>query len=214
MKTNNKFKIIPDILFHQLTSETEKYPSQMEYRQSIARFDSKYYKKLIKCGLSENEIYDLLTNIYMYSRMPFKLILSKAKTSKSKVSHRFCIPIRTVENWYAGTSPCPFYISLMILKSYHLLDLGKYVKLENDIEYQRSKPLIYEHSDDYELKQLSKKAKEKSKKHIPDEKPHFASDYLKSQSQLAKDMAYLDVIFEKNGKMRSYKDREPLEKEF
>ncbi len=211
MAKQNRFKTIPDILFHKLVSETENYSSVIEYRKEFMWFENKIYKKLMSLNLSEDEIYTLLTNVFVYSKMPFKMIITKAKTSKSKISHQFCIPIRTVENWYAGKSPCPVYISLMILKHYHLLNLGKYIKLQSDIEYEQSKPLIYEHSDDFELKKLSKKSKKRVNNNT--EKRSYAQDYL-NNSQLAKDMAYLDVLFNKNGKFRQKEERDKLSDEF
>ena len=75
--------------------------------------------------------------------MTFKEIMEAAGAKKSEISHIFCIPIRTVEDWYSGKNRTPSYVKIMVLKHFHMLDLGKYVRLSSSIEHIKTQPSIY-----------------------------------------------------------------------
>lgn len=136
-----RLKIIPDRVFHKLWDLVDKYDTQDDYISSLMSSDKIFGFK--KYALDYAEASFALAQIYNLKNMPFKEIIEKAGTKKCTVSHIFCIPIRTVEDWYSGVNNSPSYIRLIILKYYHLLNLGKHIRLECDINYFKTKPSIY-----------------------------------------------------------------------
>lgn len=185
---------------------------------------------LLKALGDENRVYDALSALYSLSRLTFKDILNKTGAKKSEISHSFCIPISTIEDWYSGKSKCPSYMLITLLRYFHLFSLGKYVYLECDLKYMASKPSIYEHSDDYEINKARKRrrslVKDKADVSLPGESMDISSDssdfkgisssaedtgtsgyfssyaarYLDPSTHLYADFANLDNLFTKDGK--------------
>ena len=136
-----RLKVIPDRVFHKLWDAVGKYESEDIYISNIIDNDSIFnYRKYC---LDYVEASFVLACIYRLKNMSFSDILNKAGTKKSTVSHIFCIPIRTIEDWYSGTNRSPAYIRLMMLKYFHLLDLGKHVRIESDINFYKTRPAVY-----------------------------------------------------------------------
>ncbi len=47
-----------------------------------------------------------------------------APMTPTQASRRFCIPVRTLEDWYAGRRACPVYVRLLLAESLdHAADL-------------------------------------------------------------------------------------------
>lgn len=136
-------RIIPDKIFSKLWRGAEKEDDKKEYIRKYSSVSSENYTNLKLIGLEYEEGLYLLSEIYDKQKMEFKTILEAAGKRKSDISTTFCIPIRTVEEWYNGKNKCASYIRLMLLKHYHLLNLGKYIYMENEEEYERSKPAVY-----------------------------------------------------------------------
>lgn len=136
-----RLKVIPDRVFHKLWDAVDKYGSQDIYISNIIDNDSIF--NYGKYCLDYVEASFVLANIYSLKNMSFRDILDRAGTKKSTVSHIFCIPIRTIEDWFSGTNRSPAYIRLMLLKYFHLLDLGKHVRIESDINFFKTRPSVY-----------------------------------------------------------------------
>ncbi len=137
----NRLKIIPDRIFHRLWDSIEKYSDREAFMSDLSSDPSLF--NYISYDLTYPECIYLLKSIYNARNMTLKEILKATGVKKSDISHIFCIPIRTVEDWYSGKNRTPSYIKLMVLKHYHMLDLGKYVRLESAIEHERTQPPIY-----------------------------------------------------------------------
>ena len=136
-----RLKIIPDRIFHKLWDSIDKYDGREDYVSALSTDSSLFNYNSYKMTYSE-AIY-LLNSLYKAKNMTFKELIDAAGVKKSEISHIFCIPIRTVEDWYSGRNRTPSYIKIMVLKQYHMLDLGKYVRLESSIEYIKTQPSIY-----------------------------------------------------------------------
>lgn len=140
-----RVKIIPDREFHRLWDQAKRYSVSDDYIKAmigdIGENPCMNYKKY---HLDYVEYLDMLRLIYEMSVLTFRGILEQTGKRKSEISHIFCIPIRTVEEWYTGGNSCPVYIRLMLLKHFHLFNLGKYIKLESEVEYFATFPAIYE----------------------------------------------------------------------
>lgn len=141
----NKIKIIPDRLFFKLWREANsyKYLNVNDYVSVFTSYNSKSLVDLKKYNLDYLEFTNILSNIYTVSNLSFEDIIKKVGCKKADISNIFCIPIRTVEDWYKNIHPCPSYIRLMIIRNFYLLDLGKYIYLESDISKIKNKPKVY-----------------------------------------------------------------------
>ena len=62
------------------------------------------------------EISDILGNIHEVAHMTLKEIIKRAGLTQAAFSVKFCIPIRTVEDWCSGKNKCRDYDRLMFCK--------------------------------------------------------------------------------------------------
>lgn len=138
-----RVKIIPDKLFNKLWKTANKTNDKQIYIRYFTSTISKDYVNFEKYNLSYMEFSYLLSIIYDNSKLTFKDILLNNKIRKCDISNIFCIPIRTVEEWYTGNNKCPDYIRLMILRHYYLFNLGKYIYIESEVKREQDKPHIY-----------------------------------------------------------------------
>ena len=118
MKVNNI--IIPDRLFHKIWNVSCDYDEFSSFYNSITSIKSKNYIDLYKYGFDLDLIYDTLRSIHQYSHYSFSDFLDEYKIKKATISHRFCVPIRTIENWCNGSGKCAPYVMLMILECYNV----------------------------------------------------------------------------------------------
>ena len=126
--------------------EAQNAETMEDYVDAMTSFQSDKRIRLDKYNVSYDETYIMLKNIYEAYCLSFRDILEKADLKKSQASYEFCIPIRTIEDWYSGKNKCPSYIRFSIIRAYRLLDLGKYIYLQSEIEYVNRKKPIYNKS--------------------------------------------------------------------
>lgn len=62
------------------------------------------------------EISEILGNIHDVAQMSLKEIIKKAGMTQAAFSTKFCIPIRTVEDWASGKNKCRDYDRLMFCR--------------------------------------------------------------------------------------------------
>lgn len=109
-------------------------------------------------GISLEELYIILENVYTAYNMTFEEIMSKAKTTNSKLRDCFCIPEKSIEAWKSGRNKCPDYIRLMIQRYYHLINLGKYIYTEEYDNFLNTIPKVYVESDPKKQNNKEKKS--------------------------------------------------------
>ena len=146
MKKNERTKrkrIIPNKIFVKLWRGAEKECDKREYIRKYSSATSNDYINFKSIGLEYEEVLYLLNEIHDKQHLEFKEILEAVRKRKSDIANTFCIPIRTVEEWYTGKNKCASYIRLMMLKHYRLFEFGKYIYLESDEEYEKNKPSVY-----------------------------------------------------------------------
>lgn len=145
-KRRPRIKILPDKAFRKIWDKANSGVTLEEYIRIFTDSSAdKPYVDFEKYYIDYIESLDLLKAVYESAQLSFSDILEKSEKRKAEISDMFCIPIRTVEEWYSGKNRCSSYIRLMLLKQFHLLSLGsKYVKLESEIIYLSSMPSIYE----------------------------------------------------------------------
>ena len=112
--------IIPDRIFHKIWKTACACDSFSEFYFSITDSESSYYINLFKYGFDFPMIYDTLSLVFEKANLDINDILKICNMSKAALSHRFCIPIRTVENWCNGSGKCASYILLMIFECFNI----------------------------------------------------------------------------------------------
>ena len=55
-----------------------------------------------------------LGNIWDLAHMTVRDLLGAAGLTQTALAARFCIPLRTVQNWSTGARECPIYVRLMM----------------------------------------------------------------------------------------------------
>lgn len=144
---NSRLKIIPNTVFSKLWNVANTDISLGDYISAFSKTDGKYYKVFMqlstKAGLDYVESIELLQRIYKLSRISFSEILDLSQKTTTQISAAFCIPIRTVEDWHSEKNRCNAYIRLMLLRQLHLFELGKYIRVESEMEYFATMPRIY-----------------------------------------------------------------------
>ncbi|SFI32894.1 hypothetical protein SAMN04487830_14312 [Pseudobutyrivibrio sp. OR37] len=123
--------IIPDRIFHKIWNLSLEAENFSELYNSLTDSNSSYYIDFYKYGFQLELIYDTLQKIYHISNMSISDLLKEYNLKKATLSHRFCIPIRTIENWCNGTGKCAPYILLMILECYNISYLPENVYTES-----------------------------------------------------------------------------------
>lgn len=222
MADRRRKKVLQDKIFHELWLIAKEYKDPYRYANEIIR-ESRINRMLEKAGLDTDEIYDMAKQIYIMYQMPVSEIVKKSGKKKAEISHMFCIPIRTLEDWTAAKAKCPDYTRLMMLKQFHLFRLGKYIYLASEEEWKRNVPPVYEHSEDYEITRMYRQSSEETtaakKKHRTTaeytqthleggfDKDTGKNTYHNSRSQLEDDMRYIDNLIRQR---REKKEQEKL----
>lgn len=69
------------------------------------------------------EVVEILGKIHDVAHMSVRDILEYSGLSQGAVSRKFCIPLRTVENWATDVRQCPDYIRLMFCRELKILEV-------------------------------------------------------------------------------------------
>ncbi len=136
-----RLKVIPDRIFHKIWLLSLDHDAPDDFIASVIHGTRAF--KGDKYGLDYVETLEFLKTVFELSHLTFADIVASTGCKKSEISHIFCIPIRTVEDWYSGRNKAPSYVNIMIMKQFHLFRLGKYVRLESDITHAKTQPAIY-----------------------------------------------------------------------
>lgn len=203
-KRNNKSirrtKVIPDKLFHKIWDDAQILSERELVKKYTSIQSSDYIAFEKKYNIDDFQAAQMIKNIKTAHEYTFKDILELAEKRKADISHIFCIPIRTIEDWYSGKSKCAPYIKLILLRKYHLLYLGKYIYLESEIEYKESIPRVYkttgesskkavatkiaaERNKEFDIKYLHMDKREEAANKRTPEKILEQTDYLKDKME-------------------------------
>lgn len=68
-------------------------------------------------------VIDVLEGIHKVAHMSIRDMISQSGLTQSAFAIKFCIPLRTVEDWATGKRKCADYTRLMIAKELGLLKL-------------------------------------------------------------------------------------------
>ena len=130
-----KISIIPNKIFHKIWDLANEN-TKSDFYALCTSANSKKKIDFSRYGIKDEDVFTILCTVYTASQKTFKEILTEAKVTKASFSHAFCIPIRTVEDWYAGINKTPAYIRLNALRYYQLLRIGDYIDTEFTYKYR------------------------------------------------------------------------------
>ncbi len=151
-----RIRIIPDRVFYKLWKNSEKMPKE-EFLRSMTSSLSDTKVDFKKYGIKDEEVFKLLTGIHKISHMPLDEMLGIIGMTKAEFSNAFCIPIRTVEDWYSKKNRMPGYFKLLLARYVGIIDVGNFIKTESSMK-------ISGHNEQVPAKK--KKEKRKSSKEI------------------------------------------------
>jgi len=126
--------VLPDKIFHKLWTCALNSDNFNSYFNMITNNDSSNYINLSKYNFDINLTYDALKCIYDYSNITINDILKEHGFTNATFSHRFCIPISTVECWVSGKRECPAYLKLLILELLGVTILPSKILLQSKMD--------------------------------------------------------------------------------
>lgn len=181
-----KIRVIPDRAFHKLWD----CALQQENREAFIRTVMNEQKMFLYRNLEIDytEALEILKEIHYAVYIPYNELLDMCELKNSTVSHHFCIPIRTAEEWKKKNA-CPGYVRLYIIRTYHLLSLPKSIKFEYENIYENAKRKVYQ-----------KKPKQPIKPVMPVQKDfsfNKKQQVCSSVTKILNDTAYLDRVINK-----------------
>lgn len=100
-----------DKLFNRLWLDALEQPSKDMY---VGEYG--YPDWFDEISTDEAEVVRMLESIHDVAHMSVKDIISRAGLSQPKFAVKFCIPIRTVENWATGKRECADYLRLLFCR--------------------------------------------------------------------------------------------------
>lgn len=68
---------------------------------------------------------ELAGNIWDIAHMTIKDLCQQTGISQAAIGYRFCVPYRTVQQWYAGDRSCPEYVKIAMADSLGLLKVPR-----------------------------------------------------------------------------------------
>lgn len=68
-------------------------------------------------------LFEQLRTLWHVANDPFKGLLARMGLNQSQCSRRFCVPLRTVQNWAGEVNSAPPYLRLMMAEAVGLLKI-------------------------------------------------------------------------------------------
>ncbi len=118
-----------DQMFYKLWMDALSQPDEDMY---IAEYG--YPDYFDEIGKDYDEVVSVLRSIHKIAHISFKEILKESGLTQRGCSIKFCIPLRTIENWCLNTEnarKCPDWIRLMFCRQLGLLKIEESKNEEN-----------------------------------------------------------------------------------
>lgn len=106
-----------DKLFNKLWKDALAQPNQEFYI-----YEYGYPEWFDDISHDSGEVTDILCRIHTAAHMTVREIIDTAGITQSAFSLKFCIPLRTIEHWAAGTRECSHYIRLAFCRELGILE--------------------------------------------------------------------------------------------
>ena len=134
MSRKSRLRIIPDRYFSKFYNYAMKSENKTQYLNNFLNISSDDYIKPAKLNLEYEDLLFLLEHIYNMANLSFSELLDMIAITKSQFSHKFCVPLTTVNDWYSGRGKCPGYYRLLLMHYYKIPVMPKYYVLKSDFE--------------------------------------------------------------------------------
>ncbi len=72
-----------------------------------------------------DEVVKILKNIHHVAHISIRTLISESGLNQSSFARRFCIPLRTVQDWCGERRECPPYIKLMAAEILGVLQIPR-----------------------------------------------------------------------------------------
>ncbi len=131
-KRNRRLKILPDRIFHRIWNLALSEDDKAIFLAKMITGDGKNVIRPQKYRIDAVLWYDVLRGIFDAAHMDMAEIVKSSGRKKADISHYFCIPIRTLEDWCSARSNPPAYVRLMLIREFDLLNIGENVRLETE----------------------------------------------------------------------------------
>lgn len=102
-------------------SESVAYEEAEVYASDIAL--SSAFLPEYETAAPDAELYTALISLWRIFRAPFRDFLRMLGMSQAQMSKRFCIPLRTVQDWAGERRSCAPYIRLMMAEIVGILNV-------------------------------------------------------------------------------------------
>lgn len=126
----SRIKYLPGKVFYTLWHNANKYDSKMEYIHDYTSIFSSKYINSMKYKIDPDDFYDILSSIYKMSQITINDLIQHSGLSRAGFGYKYCIPIRTLEEW-CKKDAAPDYLKLLIIKEEKLFKLPKYIHISN-----------------------------------------------------------------------------------
>ena len=108
-----------DKLFYKLWKDALAQPNKEMY---IGEYG--YPDWFDEISANSSEIIRILENLHEVAHMSVRDIISKTGLTQSAFAIKFCIPLRTVEDWATGKRKCADYERLMFARYLGFMNIG------------------------------------------------------------------------------------------
>ena len=125
----SRIKYIPEPVFYRLWRSVTKFDTKQEYVRNFTSIFSRDYINTAQLNIDPDLFLDILFQVYKMGKMTVPDMIVAAEMSRASFGYRYCIPIRTLEEWCKNDTSHD-YLRLLILKDLGLFQLPKYVHIE------------------------------------------------------------------------------------
>ena len=133
---NRRLKFLPDRIFHRIWCKALEEEEKATFLAKMVSGDGKTVINPSKYSIDAVLWYDVLCGIFDAAHLSVSEIVRLSGKRKAEISHYYCIPIRTLEDWCSGKSDPPSYLRLMLIREYDLFNIGKNVRLESEDKFK------------------------------------------------------------------------------
>ena len=125
----SRVKELPASVFYELWHNAGKYESKQLYIHEYTSIFSSHYINSIKYDIDPDVFYELLSLIYKMYHYTIKDLIQFSGLTRAAFGYKYCIPIRTLEDWVKKDAS-PDYVRLLIIKEEKLFRLPKYIHIK------------------------------------------------------------------------------------
>ena len=125
----SRIKTIPAPVFYKMWHLAGDFGNKYDYIRHFTSVFSKDYIDSNKFEMPADQYISILMQVHKLHQISIKELVERSGLTKAGFGYKYCIPIRTIEEWYKEDKS-PDYVRLFILKDLGLFQLPRYVHIE------------------------------------------------------------------------------------